>query len=198
MAGRTRTTTAVFRSKASSATTIFARWRKSSAGVIAGSPRRRNLFPDLVVIDGGRGQIGAALKAFLALDLTPPPLIGLAKKHETIIFPDDAPAAESPAESSRIECPAATARRSASIREHVQCEAALEENSRERARRFRWSRSGAPRPRCWLTSAASIGCARRAWRRSRKYAGFGRAGRGITCFSRSERRTGSGKPSSLR
>ncbi len=45
-------------------------------------------FPDLVVIDGGRGQIAAALKAFLALDVMPPPMIGLAKKHETIIFPD--------------------------------------------------------------------------------------------------------------
>lgn len=48
-------------------------------------------FPDLVVIDGGRGQIGAALKAFVAADLTPPPLIGLAKQHETIIFPDERP-----------------------------------------------------------------------------------------------------------
>src|SRR3954471_23699393 len=48
-------------------------------------------FPDLVVIDGGRGQIGAALKAFIALNLTPPPLIGLAKQHETIIFPDARP-----------------------------------------------------------------------------------------------------------
>lgn len=48
----------------------------------------RKLFPDLVVIDGGRGQIAAALKAFLALDCPPPALIGLAKKHETIIFPD--------------------------------------------------------------------------------------------------------------
>ncbi len=46
-------------------------------------------MPDLVVIDGGRGQIAAALKAFVALDLTPPALIGLAKKHETIIFPDE-------------------------------------------------------------------------------------------------------------
>ncbi len=45
-------------------------------------------MPDLVVIDGGRGQIGAALKAFVALDLAPPALIGLAKKHETIIFTD--------------------------------------------------------------------------------------------------------------
>jgi excinuclease ABC subunit C len=48
-------------------------------------------FPDLVVIDGGRGQTSAALKAFLSLDLTPPALIGLAKKNETIIFPDERP-----------------------------------------------------------------------------------------------------------
>lgn len=46
-------------------------------------------FPDLVVIDGGRGQIAAALKAFVGLDCTPPPMIGLAKKMETIIFPDE-------------------------------------------------------------------------------------------------------------
>lgn len=48
----------------------------------------QKLFPDLVVIDGGRGQIAAALKAFVALDSPPPAIIGLAKKHETIIFPD--------------------------------------------------------------------------------------------------------------
>jgi len=45
-------------------------------------------FPDLVVIDGGRGQVGAALKAFLSLDLVPPPLVGLAKRKETLVFPD--------------------------------------------------------------------------------------------------------------
>ncbi len=48
-------------------------------------------FPDLVVIDGGRGQVGAALKGFAALDLTPPTLIGLAKKRETVLFPDGRP-----------------------------------------------------------------------------------------------------------
>ena len=48
-------------------------------------------FPDLVVIDGGVGQVGAALKAFVALELTPPPLIGLAKREETIVFPDGRP-----------------------------------------------------------------------------------------------------------
>ena len=48
-------------------------------------------FPELVVIDGGRGQLGAALKAFLALGLEPPPIVGLAKRHETVIFPDERP-----------------------------------------------------------------------------------------------------------
>lgn len=48
-------------------------------------------MPDLVVIDGGRGQIAAALKAFIAIGVEPPALIGLAKKHETIIFPDARP-----------------------------------------------------------------------------------------------------------
>ena len=48
-------------------------------------------FPDLVVIDGGVGQVGAALKAFVALDIVPPPLVGLAKREETLIFPDGRP-----------------------------------------------------------------------------------------------------------
>jgi excinuclease ABC subunit C len=48
-------------------------------------------FPDLVVIDGGPGQVGAALKAFISLELGPPPLVGLAKKQETIVFPDGRP-----------------------------------------------------------------------------------------------------------
>jgi excinuclease ABC subunit C len=51
----------------------------------------KKALPDLIVIDGGRGQIGAALKAFIALELMPPAIIGLAKQHETIIFPDARP-----------------------------------------------------------------------------------------------------------
>lgn len=45
-------------------------------------------FPDLIVIDGGAGQVGAALRAFLEAGIEPPPLVGLAKKKETIIFSD--------------------------------------------------------------------------------------------------------------
>lgn len=45
-------------------------------------------FPELIVIDGGAGQVSAALKAFLSQGLEPPELIGLAKKNETVIFSD--------------------------------------------------------------------------------------------------------------
>jgi excinuclease ABC subunit C len=53
-------------------------------------------FPDLVVIDGGVGQVAAALKAFVAIELDPPPLIGLAKREETIVFPDNRPPLDIP------------------------------------------------------------------------------------------------------
>jgi len=48
-------------------------------------------FPDLVVIDGGKGQVGAALKAFMILGLEPPAIVGLAKREETVVFPDARP-----------------------------------------------------------------------------------------------------------
>jgi excinuclease ABC subunit C len=46
-------------------------------------------FPDLVVVDGGLGQVTSAKKSFLLLDLDSVPLIGLAKREETVVFPDD-------------------------------------------------------------------------------------------------------------
>ncbi|HXQ80246.1 MAG TPA: excinuclease ABC subunit UvrC [Opitutaceae bacterium] len=58
--------------------------------------REGRTFPDLLVIDGGKGQVGAALKAFAALELDPPPIVGLAKREETIVFPDERPALEIP------------------------------------------------------------------------------------------------------
>jgi excinuclease ABC subunit C len=51
----------------------------------------RQSLPDLVVVDGGKGQVHAALKAFLTHDLPPLPIIGLAKREETIVFPDARP-----------------------------------------------------------------------------------------------------------
>jgi len=48
-------------------------------------------FPGLVIIDGGIGQVHAALDAFQEFGLRAPPLIGLAKREESIVFPDDRP-----------------------------------------------------------------------------------------------------------
>jgi excinuclease ABC subunit C len=45
-------------------------------------------FPDLVVIDGGAGQVASALFAFEQIGLQPPMLIGLAKREETVHFAD--------------------------------------------------------------------------------------------------------------
>ena len=45
-------------------------------------------LPDLIVIDGGKGQLSAALAALRALGLGERPLISLAKKEEEIFSPD--------------------------------------------------------------------------------------------------------------
>ena len=45
-------------------------------------------MPDLVVIDGGKGQVKSALEAFASLGIKPPKVIGLAKREETIVCSD--------------------------------------------------------------------------------------------------------------
>ena len=46
-----------------------------------------NAFPDIILIDGGRGQLNAALNAFEQNQLQPPTVIGLAKREEEIYMP---------------------------------------------------------------------------------------------------------------
>jgi excinuclease ABC subunit C len=49
--------------------------------------REQKPLPDLIIIDGGAGQVSAALQALNELNLNLP-LIGLAKKHEEIYLPN--------------------------------------------------------------------------------------------------------------
>lgn len=42
------------------------------------------MFPDILLIDGGKGQLRSALAAFTALKITPPTVISLAKREEEI------------------------------------------------------------------------------------------------------------------
>lgn len=44
-------------------------------------------MPDLVVIDGGKGQLGAALQALEEIDLPQQPIISLAKREEEVFVP---------------------------------------------------------------------------------------------------------------
>ena len=47
-------------------------------------------FPDLVVVDGGKGQVGFAARAFLDASIEPPPLIGWPRKRSELNFPTSA------------------------------------------------------------------------------------------------------------
>jgi excinuclease ABC subunit C len=48
------------------------------------------VFPDLLLIDGGKGQLNAAVAAFRELDISPPTLISLAKREEEVYVPGQA------------------------------------------------------------------------------------------------------------
>ena len=45
------------------------------------------VFPDVLLIDGGKGQLNAALAAFSELGITPPTVISIAKREEEIYVP---------------------------------------------------------------------------------------------------------------
>ncbi len=47
------------------------------------------VFPDILLIDGGKGQLNAALEAFAVLGVEPPCLISLAKRDEEIFRPGE-------------------------------------------------------------------------------------------------------------
>ena len=55
---------------------ISRRYREAGAG--------HELYPDVILVDGGLGQLHAALEAFEQLDVKPPMVISLAKKEELI------------------------------------------------------------------------------------------------------------------
>ncbi len=55
---------------------VSRRYREAGSG--------QELYPDVILIDGGLGQLHAALEAFDSLDIQPPMVISLAKKEELI------------------------------------------------------------------------------------------------------------------
>jgi excinuclease ABC subunit C len=65
----------------------FASIREVVSRRIDGLLEREEPFPDIFLIDGGKGQLGAALDAFKAKGVQPPTLISLAKREEEIYVP---------------------------------------------------------------------------------------------------------------
>lgn len=47
----------------------------------------REFFPDLILVDGGKGQLGAAVKVLLELGIKDQAIASIAKKEETIFIP---------------------------------------------------------------------------------------------------------------
>jgi len=45
-------------------------------------------LPDLIVVDGGKGQLGMAMKELQKIGLHDVPVVGLAKQREEVFFPD--------------------------------------------------------------------------------------------------------------
>jgi excinuclease ABC subunit C len=68
---------------------------------LSGDEKWRTL-PDLMLIDGGKGQLNAALEAMRALGLQIP-AVGLAKRHELIILPDSDEPLELPRHSKGLQ-----------------------------------------------------------------------------------------------
>jgi excinuclease ABC subunit C len=54
---------------------------------LAREGRAKIVLPDLVIVDGGKGQLGMAVRELQALGLHDLPVIGLAKQHEEVFVP---------------------------------------------------------------------------------------------------------------
>ena len=66
------------------------RFRNTKSGEEGTEEERRWAMPDLVIVDGGRGQVSAAFEALTEMGLGDLPLAGLAKEREELILPDRA------------------------------------------------------------------------------------------------------------
>ena len=64
------------------------RFRNTGAGKEGDEEARRWAMPDLVIIDGGRGQVSAAKEVLDELGLGDLPMCGLAKEREELVLPD--------------------------------------------------------------------------------------------------------------
>jgi excinuclease ABC subunit C len=63
------------------------RFRRARAGEEGSEEERRWAMPDLVIIDGGKGQVSAAVEVLTELGLADLPVVGIAKEREELFLP---------------------------------------------------------------------------------------------------------------
>ncbi|MHB1355245.1 MAG: excinuclease ABC subunit UvrC [Anaerolineae bacterium] len=67
----------------------FARAREEKDAIsVDGKVNRWSIMPDLVIVDGGKGQLSAALEALGELGMSQVAVVGLAKQNEELFLPD--------------------------------------------------------------------------------------------------------------
>jgi len=69
---------------------VSRRFRNATKPRSTGEGEEGQVFPDILLIDGGKGQLNAALDALNLLGVRPPCLISLAKREEEIYRPGEA------------------------------------------------------------------------------------------------------------
>jgi excinuclease ABC subunit C len=78
---------------------------------LAREGRAKIVLPDLVIVDGGKGQLGMAVRELRALGLHELPVIGLAKQREEVFIPGRASRSSSRTTAARSSCSSASATR---------------------------------------------------------------------------------------
>jgi excinuclease ABC subunit C len=78
------------------------RFRRATAGEEGNEEERRWKLPDLVIVDGGKGQVSAAQEVLDELGLQDLPLAGLAKEREELFLPGRTDPVVLPATSSAL------------------------------------------------------------------------------------------------
>ena len=84
MACRSRTAIADTRSSTGRGTTIICRIQEVVSRRYREAGQSNELYPDVILIDGGLGQLHAAMDVFKTMDVKPPMVISLAKKEELV------------------------------------------------------------------------------------------------------------------
>ena len=60
-------------------------------------------LPDLLMVDGGKGQLSSAIDALVAIHCPPFPVIGLAKKHEEVFIPGESESIRLPIDGAAVK-----------------------------------------------------------------------------------------------